>query len=323
MVCRIKNKQSKISFKIDTGADVNILPMIQFQPLQMSKSLIKPVHSILKSCTGDALSTLGTCLLQCYRDSVSHKIKFIVVNNNTQPILGLETCVALNLIQKVESLERNSLNSMQNSLGRLLGKYSQLFSGIGCLKQTHHITLRENAQPVICPIRKVPLPLIDQLKETIDDLEKKKILAKVEGPSDWVHPLVLVRKPNGKIRICMDPKYLNEAIKREYCSTETFEEIASKLVNANYFSTLDAPNGFYQIPLDVYSANLCTVGTPFGRYKFLRLPYCIKSASEVFHYCFKNIFNFEGVAVYIDDILVWGTTREEHDQRLEKDGHAK
>lgn len=85
----------------------------------------------------------------------------------------------------------------------------------------------------------------------------------------------------------------------EHCSLETFEEISSKLIGANYFSTLDATNGFYL--------------TPFGRYKFLRLPYGIKSAPEVFHQCFKNIFNFEGVAVYIDDILVWGATREEHD----------
>lgn len=313
---KINNKN--ISFKMDTGADVNILPATQFQQLHLSKSLIKPAHSILKSYTGDTLSTLGTCFLQCYRNSVSHAIRFFVVNNNAQPILGLQTCVALNLIQKIESLEKNSVNLTQNGLEGLLEKYSQLFSGIGCLKQTHHITLRENVQPVICPIRKVPLPLIDQLKETIEDLEKKEILAKVEGPSDWVHPLVLVRKPNGKIRICMDPKYLNEAIKREYCTIETFEEIASKLVGASYFSTLDATNGFYQIPLDAPSANLCTVGTPFGRYKFLRLPYGIKSAPEVFHHCFKNIFNFEGVAVYIDDILVWGTTREEHDQRLNK-----
>lgn len=63
------------------------------------------------------------------------------------------------------------------------------------------------------------------LKERLDDLEKQKIIEKVSGPSDWVNVLVLVRKPNGKIRIYIDPKHLNDAIKREYCQIPTLEEI--------------------------------------------------------------------------------------------------
>lgn len=83
--------------------------------------------------------------------------------------------------------------------------------------------------------------------------------------------------------------------------TLSTDEIASKLGNAKFFSTLDAANGFYQIPLDAPSADLCTVGTPFGRYKLLRLPYGVKTGPEVFHNCNKSIFNFDRVAVYIDD----------------------
>lgn len=84
------------------------------------------------------------------------------------------------------------------------------------------MAIHENAQLVISPIRKVPLPLLDQLKSTIEELESKQILAKVTGPSDWVHPLVLVKKPNGELRICMDPKHLNAALKREHCAIDTF-----------------------------------------------------------------------------------------------------
>lgn len=116
----------------------------------------------------------------------------------------------------------------------------------------------------------------------------------------------------------MDPKYLKEAIKRKHCAIETFEQISAKLNGAKLVSTLDATNGFNQIPLDEESAKLCTEGTPFGTYKFLRLPYGVKSAPEVFHNCFKNIFNFEGVAIYIDDILIWGKSLNEHNERLRK-----
>ncbi|ENN80774.1 hypothetical protein YQE_02783, partial [Dendroctonus ponderosae] len=59
------------------------------------------------------------------------------------------------------------------------------------------------------------------------------------------------------------------------------------------------------------SSNLCTFGTPYGRYTFLRLPYGIKSAPEIFQIRFKNIFrDIDGTDVYIDDIIVWGTEQD-------------
>lgn len=141
------------------------------------------------------------------------------------------------------------------------------------------MVIHENAQPVMSPIKKLPLPLLDQLKSTIDDIERKQILAKVTGPSDWVHPLVLIKKPNDQLRICIDPKYLNAALKREHCAIDTFDEISSKLENAKFFSTLDAVNGFYQIPMDAPSADIRTDGPPFGRYKVLRLSVWCKNCS--------------------------------------------
>lgn len=167
--------------------------------------------------------------------------------------------------------------------GSIVEEFSDVFSGIGCIdSEPYHITLEEGAKPVIHATRKVALPLHKDLKENLDELEKSKIIEKVNGPSDWVNAMVLVRKPNGKLRICLDPKDLNKVIKREYCQIPTIEEITSQLAGASIFSTLDATQGFYQIPLDDSSANLCTFGTPFGRYRFLRLPYGVKSAPEVF-----------------------------------------
>lgn len=91
----------------------------------------------------------------------------------------------------------------------------------------------------------------------------------------------------------MDPKDLNSVIKRQYFQIPTIEAITHKLSGAQYFSTLDATSSFHQILLDEKSTNLCAFGIPYGRYKFLRLPYGIKSASEVFQERFKEIFNFE------------------------------
>ncbi len=90
---------------------------------------------------------------------------------------------------------------------------------------------------------------------------------------------------------------------------------------ACYFSKLDAASGFYQIVLDEESSRLCTFNTPFGRHCFLRLPFGISSAPEVFHRTVQQLFDgIEGVGVFIDDVVVWGETKEEHDEVVQKSG---
>ncbi len=84
------------------------------------------------------------------------------------------------------------------------------------------------------------------------------------------------------------------------------------------FSKLDANHGYWQVPLDEES-QLLTFNTEFGRYCYKRMPFGIKSAQEVFQKRMSQSFgDLEGVETDVDDILVWGTTTEEHDQRLKK-----
>jgi hypothetical protein len=117
----------------------------------------------------------------------------------------------------------------------------------------------------------------------------------------------------------MHPQDLNQAIKREHYPLLTVEEVVSRMPKAKYFSELDANQGFWQIKLDEESSKLCTFNTPIGRYRFLRLPFGISSASEVFQRSVAQMIEgLEGVVNIIDDLLVWGDTIEEHDQRLIK-----
>ncbi len=148
-------------------------------------------------------------------------------------------------------------------------------------------------------------------------MEKANIIEKVTKPTKWVNPMCIVSKKNGKLRICIDPQDLNHAIQREHYPMPKTEEIVSRLGEARYMSVLDANQAFYQVRLDEESSYLCTMNTPYGRYRFLRLPYGIKSASEVFHRLVTQSFeNMEGVESFVDDILVWGRDRDEHDRRL-------
>ncbi len=99
----------------------------------------------------------------------------------------------------------------------------------------------------------------------------------------------------------------------------TIEEITTRVAGATVFSKLDANHGYWQVPLDEESQLLTTFNTEFGRYFYIRMPFGIKSAQEVFQKRMSQSFgDLEGVETDIDDILVWGTTTEEHDQRLKK-----
>ena len=88
---------------------------------------------------------------------------------------------------------------------------------------------------------------------------------RVYEPSDWVNSMVTVIKPNGKLRICIDPRDLNKAINREHFPTKTVEEIVARMPNAKFFSVLDASSGFWQIELNQESSKLCTFNTLLGR----------------------------------------------------------
>nr|XP_037279863.1 uncharacterized protein K02A2.6-like [Rhipicephalus microplus] len=196
-------------------------------------------------------------------------------------------------------------------------EFPELFQGIGCLKRQYHMVLRGNATPVVQPVRRVPQALLQPLREELDRMEHEGIVVKVSEPTDWVSPFVAARKKDGKLRVCIDPRRINECLKREHYQMPKREDIEAELAGAKFFSRLDAQSGFHQFPLDKATSKVCTIGTPFGRYRFLRLPFGIASAPEVFQKTTNEIFDqVPGVRIYINDILIWSSTREEHDARF-------
>ena len=98
------------------------------------------------------------------------------------------------------------------------------------------------------------------------------IIKPIENPIDWVNGLVIVEKPNGKLRICLDPRPLNNAIKREQLHLPTAEEIFSQMSGACFFSKLDASSGYWQIKVDEESSHLLAFGTHLGRYRLKDYP---------------------------------------------------
>ena len=128
--------------------------------------------------------------------------------------------------------------------------------------------------------------------------------------------MVPVPKKNWKIRICVDMKCLNESMLREVYPLPQVDDALAQLTGARIFSKLDKSSGFSQNPLAEESWLVTMFVTPFGRYCFNKLPFGISSAPEHFQKRMSRILEWlEGVICLVDDVLIFGWTKMEHDDR--------
>ena len=195
--------------------------------------------------------------------------------------------------------------------------FDDLFGDLGCLPGTYHINIDPNVKPIVHPPRRVPFTLRHKLRAELDQMVSFGVIGKVDQPTDWVNSIVHIEKHNGDLRICLDPKDLNHAIKRKFVQMSTTEEIMSMMSDTKFFSKMDASAGYWQIKIDEDSANLLAFNTLFGRYHFIRMPFGIHSASEIFSKRISEIIEgLDGVAHIQDDIIIWAPDKETHDERL-------
>ena len=148
-------------------------------------------------------------------------------------------------------------------------------------------------------------------------MEHFSIICKVTEPTELVNSLVTVQKANGSLTVCLCPKDLNDAIKRPHYPSKTLDDILPDLTGVKVFSKLDARSGYWSIKLTEKSSYYTTFNTPFGRYRFLRLPFGIKSANDLFQQkmdeCLESL---PGVKTIVDDIVVFGKDQATHDKNL-------
>ena len=138
--------------------------------------------------------------------------------------------------------------------------------------------------------RKIPVSLRDKVKREIEQMEKLNIIQRVDKQTEWVNSMVVVPKPNDEVRIFLDPRDLNFSVKREHYQMPTLDETNSQLAGSKYFTVLDATAGYWNVPLSKQASILTTFQTPFGRFCYLRMPFGICSAQEVFQNRMDRVF---------------------------------
>ena len=110
--------------------------------------------------------------------------------------------------------------------------------------------LRPNNHLIIHAHRKCPIHMRNEIKAELDEMVSQGIIHEVDEPTDWINSIVYVRKSDGKLRLCLDPKDLNKDTMRCHHKTLTMKELSCKLPGAKFFSKLDAKNGDWSVKLD-------------------------------------------------------------------------
>ena len=170
-------------------------------------------------------------------------------------------------------------NVFDESLGNMEGKV--------------HLEISPNAIPVIMPPRRVPVALKDKLGKELERLTEREAIAPVQERTEWVSSMITTTKPDGNIRLCIDPHHLNRELTRSHYPLRIIEEILHELAKANVFIKADLRKGFLRVDLGDTSSRLTTFQTPCGRYRWLRMPFGISPAPELFQ--MKLDQNLEGL----------------------------
>ena len=276
-----------VKFQLDSAADVNTICQKHVRKQQVSPTRVR-----LNMWNKTDLKPLGETYLYVTNpsDNTKHQVKFIVVPNGFTNLLGLETTLELGFITI------NSDSFISRVTTPRLGDLGEA-------------TLRvdETVPPKVLPCRKIPLAIQDDVKRELDRLVEKGVLAPVTEPTEWVSQMAVAHKRDGSLRICIEPQPLNAALKREHYRLPVLDDVLPKLKGAKIFSKLDVKEAYWHVRLDEPSSKLTTMITPFGRYKWKRLPFGLKVSSEIFQRKIDEALDgLKGIFNIVDDIIVIG-----------------
>ena len=303
-----------IDCQLDTGATCNVMSKTDVcKILHTTNPPLQPETSQLRCYDNSVINTLGQCTLQCGYKNDTYSLPFKVIDGDQKPLLSGTTCMNLGLITV------HAICNVTDKCNKLIEQYNDVFEGLGCLGDAYHIDIDNKIAPVQHVPRRIPVAMKEPLKCKLAELTKQGIITKVEEPTPWISNMVAIMKPN-KLRLCIDPRDLNRAIKRPKYQMPTLEEVLPTLSKAKIFTVLDAKDGFHQVKLNDSSSYLTTFWTPFGRYRYLRMPFGISSAPEEFQRrMHATLQGLSGVEVIADDILVFGCGDTEEEYQRDHD----
>ena len=185
--------------------------------------------------------------------------------------------------------------------------YPSLFSGLGKTKNVEvKLHIDENVRPIHQSHRCIPFHQRKNLEACVESLLQHDIIEPAVGPTSWVSPVVLVPKPKGGVRLCVDIREANKAITRERHLMPTFDEVVHYLNGAKVFGKLDLNQVYHQLVLHPESRHITTFSSHLGLYRYKRLSFGVNAAAEKFQDAIatasSDIPNVKNIS---DDVIIY------------------
>ena len=300
-----------VRFMMDSGSSVNLLPSSLVSQLGPAAENVRRPEAKLRMFDGTLLQTDGMVTLPVTHQTTgqSEQLDFYIATKHKQPLIGIEACLMFDLM----NINYDNICAVATAANKPLTMaevkrdYADVFEGYGKLEGKVSLKVDKTVQPVRMPLRKLPIPIRDRVAKELQHLEASGIIARVTEPTPWISSLLVTAKATGDLRVCIDPTPLNRALLRDHHYMPGIDDILPNLTQAKVFSTTDCKSAFWHLELDDESSLLTTFETPFGKYKWLRLPYGVSPAPELFQRRIQEtLADLKGVACIADDILIFG-----------------
>ncbi|XP_064482545.1 uncharacterized protein K02A2.6-like [Ornithodoros turicata] len=283
-----------IRFLIDTGSSATIMSSAVYEGHFASLHPLKPTSVSLYDFSKRSIPIQGRFSAPVKYANRSACLNFYVVSNGTT-LLGMDAVTSLELCIDGMSLSCFSTTASTVTVPPAISAdFEHLFDGtLGLSKHyIHKVKIRSDIKPVTGKLRRLPLTVREQVSQELRRLEEQDVIENVTA-SEWVSPIVVVKKKDGSIRLCVDLREPNKAVIADCFPLPHTEELLNALAGAMKFSKLDLASA-YQVPLHPDSRDLTAFITHEGLFRFKR------AAKE-----FSS-----------DDIIVYGHSQEEHDNNL-------
>ena len=270
-------------------------------------------HCLAVSTLNVEEEILPTSLYECFN-----------TNTNTQEIKA-SSYEAVSA-QQVTDQQLHLSTRQKDELKSLLEEYNRLFNGelvatgkLGVFKGPKvHLELLDGVKPVHSKPYAVPERHKTVFKAELERLCEIGVLERT-GPSEWLSPTFIIPKKDGRVRWVSDFRALNKCIKRKVYTLPRIHDILKKRSGYKYFTKIDISMQYYSFELDESSKHLCAICTPFGNYRYNRLPMGVKQSPDVAQEAMEHLFrDLDEVDVYIDDVGVFSNSWEEHLSSLSK-----